>query len=317
MPNLLAFFLFCGPGAIFVGGGPRRDRRKSGSIIVRIVRLPRLISEPQPQPRALFISRGLLLCPHVIQGRARVVAELPVLRVIARKAHGFENGSRPGRLDRLVTAAIRIAVERRNFLPKPYPLRDIVQESAFDHGRNFFRKRFTKGRPRERVRHRRMTRHAKGFVIARGLWPFHPPTCPSIEVSGCSPLIPGARDFRFRPIEVSRYSLRISGVGGASFRAPTDRNDSGDEASRQSAYRLHACIHRDRLPLRTIRKWISPLRTRRKKLQSNVKRLPRTALVDRWCSISSLRGQNPHASKTEACGTRVLPAQKGCPMRPK
>src|SRR3989442_11787951 len=286
MRHTVDVFLAFGSRAIILGGGARRDGRKSGSIIVRIVRLPRLISEPQPQPRSFFVSRGLLLRLHVIQGRARVVAELAVLRVIARKDQRIENGFRPARLDRRVHAAIRIAVERRNFLPKPYPLRDIVQESAFDHGRNFFRKRFTKGRPRERVRHRRMTRHAKGFVIARGLWPFHPPTCPSIEVSGCSPLIPGARDFRFRLIEVSRYSLRISGAGGASFRAPTDRNDSRDEAGRQSAYPLRARIHRDRLPLRTIRKWISPLRTRRKKLPSNVKRLPRTPLADREGNMS-------------------------------
>src|SRR3989442_4511364 len=37
-------------------------------------------------------------------------------------------------------------------------------------------------------------------------------------------------------------------------------------------------------PYTTLFRSISPLRTRRKKLPSNVKRLPRTPLVDRWRS---------------------------------
>ena len=64
----------------------------------------------QPRPRALFISGGLLLCPHVLQRHAHVVAELPVLRVIAGKNQRIENGFRSARLDRLVRAAINVRV---------------------------------------------------------------------------------------------------------------------------------------------------------------------------------------------------------------
>src|SRR4029077_10985131 len=63
-------------------------------------------------------------------------------------------------------------------------------------------------------------------------------------------------------------------------RVPADRNDSSYEASRNGAYSLHGRIHRDRLPLRPFRKCIAPTRTRRTKYQSNLKRLPRTPLVD-------------------------------------
>jgi len=69
-------------------------------------------------------------------------------------------------------------------------------------------------------------------VIAGGLWPFHPPALPLIEVSGCRLLIPGADDFRFWLIDASRHGLRISAAGGCSFGAPTDRNGSRNEERR-------------------------------------------------------------------------------------
>ena len=95
-----------------------------------------------------------------------------------------------------------------------------------------------------------------------------------MEVSGCSLLIPGGRDLRFRLIGVSRYSLRISGAGGSSFRVPTDRNDSRYEARRQGAIRCTVAFigirlyyvqfeNRSRLP-----------RARHKNHPSNLKRLP-------------------------------------------
>ena len=125
-----------GSRVIIAGGSAHGDRRQSGSIKVRIVRFPRLVSKPQPRPRALFISGGLLLCPHVIQRGARVAAELAALRVIAGEDQGVENGFGTARLDRFVHAAIRVAVERRDFLPKAHALGDIVQKSAFVHGRS-------------------------------------------------------------------------------------------------------------------------------------------------------------------------------------
>src|SRR5580692_4692284 len=49
--------------------------RQCRSVVVRVVRLPRLILESQPQPGPLFIARGLLLGPHILERRARVVAQ--------------------------------------------------------------------------------------------------------------------------------------------------------------------------------------------------------------------------------------------------
>jgi hypothetical protein len=55
-----------------------------------------------------------------------VAIEVAALRVIAGKDQGIENRFRPARLDSLVHAAIRVAIERRDFLPKAYALGDIV-----------------------------------------------------------------------------------------------------------------------------------------------------------------------------------------------
>src|SRR6266436_4458650 len=197
-----------GSRAVILRGRANRDRSKRGSIKIRIVGFPRLIAEPQPRPRACFDSRGLLFGPHVIQRPARVVAEPAALRVVAGKDQRIENGFRPARFDSLVRAAVRVAIERGDFLPKAYALGDIVQQSTFVEGRSIFGKFLTKRRSGERVRQRRVARHAKSFVIARGFWPCLPPAFPLIEVSGGSPLIPGVHTFAFRWIEVSRYSLR-------------------------------------------------------------------------------------------------------------
>src|SRR6266851_1341580 len=88
-----------------------------------------------------------------------------------------------------------------------------------------------------------MTRDAKRLVIARGLWPFHPPACPLIEVRGGSSLIPGVRGFSFRLIAASDRSFRVRAAGGCSLRVPADRKDSRYEARRQGAYPPRGCIH--------------------------------------------------------------------------
>src|SRR5437773_4472220 len=112
--------------------------------------------EPEPRPRALFISCRPLERPHVVEGGARVVAEPSVLSIIARKYQGIENGFGAAGLGSLIDAVFCVAVERFDLLPEAHALGDIVQECAFVKRGGFFSERRTEGRPRKGVSHRRM-----------------------------------------------------------------------------------------------------------------------------------------------------------------
>src|SRR6266568_6978156 len=95
-----------------------------------------------------------------------------------------------------------------------------------------------------------MTRHAEGFVIARGLGPLDPPTGPLIEVSGGGLLVPGGGYFGFGRIEVIGYRYGIIGSSGARFRAPTDANGSGYKPRRDGDDSLRGGVHIDSNPTR-------------------------------------------------------------------
>ena len=69
-------------------------------------------------------------------------------------------------------------------------------------------------------------------------------------------MIPGVRGIRFRVIEVSRCRFRVRSGGDFSFCVPADRNDSRDEA-RDGYDSPHVRVHRERLPVGAIRKWMS------------------------------------------------------------
>jgi hypothetical protein len=75
---------------------------------------------------------------------------LSALSVVAGKDQRVENGLGPTGLSGFMIISL-VAVVRPNILPKPYPLRDILDQSAFIDGRTLLGERGAEGRPRESV----------------------------------------------------------------------------------------------------------------------------------------------------------------------
>ncbi len=193
-----------GAGTIVFGCGADGDCGQGGSIKVGIVSFPWFVSEAQPQPFAFFVSGSLLLGPHVIESGAGVGAELAGLGAVAGEDQGVEDGFSAAGFDGFVRAAIGVFIKGLDFFPEADALGDIVEEPAFVGGRGGFGEGFAEGWARERVRDGSVAGNTEGFMIARGLGPFHPPGRALIKVRSSSFLIPGIGDFSFRRISMNR-----------------------------------------------------------------------------------------------------------------
>ena len=138
-------FLHSGRRTVVVGSRADRERGKSGSIVLRVARLPGAQAELKPCPRAHLISRGLLECPHAVEGRSRIFTESAVPGVAVSKDQRVENGFGSARLGCFICAAAAIRVVRSDLFPKPHPLRHIIEEFPFAAGRGVLTQRLTKG----------------------------------------------------------------------------------------------------------------------------------------------------------------------------
>src|SRR5439155_8556519 len=118
--------------------------------------------------------------------------------VMVRKDQGIENGFGSARLEGFLRVAAMVAVIGSNRFPKPYTLRDVVQQSEFAVRVIVCSEWLAKRSPRESEGERRMTGNAKRLVIARRALPSHPPVCSSIDVSRTRSPIPGASNLSVR-----------------------------------------------------------------------------------------------------------------------
>src|ERR1700722_12652514 len=100
-----------------LGSGSHGNRRKSGAIILRIFRFPRLQTELKPRPSPLATATRLLQCPHVIECTPRRILEMSILSVITRKDQCVENGFGPTRLSGLAAVISFIAIKRLFLIP--------------------------------------------------------------------------------------------------------------------------------------------------------------------------------------------------------